>query len=140
MKLTEIWHSHPQRGFAETFEVDEIELDYEAIEDDPPIAHNPKAWMPDMRNRPDYAAKFQYEYTPAERGSRERGGLQLEPDYAAGVDIIGAEIYDPRTKLWIKVNPTDYFSPKALEKVEHDIMDSLEYSPPEREDYYDEDR
>lgn len=139
MKLDEIWNSHPRRGFSETFDVDHIALDYESLEDDPPNSHNIKAWMPDMRNRPDYAAKFEYEYTPAERGSRERGGLQLEPDYAAGVDITGAQIYDPRVKQWIMVDPELYFSKHALEKISHDVMDSLEYAPPEREDRYEDD-
>jgi hypothetical protein len=137
MKLTEIFRTHPQRGFDNTFDVDEMELDYEGIQDDPPKSRNPQAWMPDMRNRPEYAVKFQYEYTPAERGSRERGGLQLEPDYSAGVTIEGAQIYDPRVKQWVDVNPEDYFSKRALEHVEEQIMDSLEYAGPEREDFED---
>lgn len=135
MKLNEIWHSHPRRGFSNTYEVSDIALDYESLADDPPNAGNPQVWMPDMKNRPDYAARFQYEYSPAERGSRERGGLQLEPDYAAGIEIDGAEVYDPRVKQWIKVDPQTYFSARALEQVELEIMDSLESAPPEREDY-----
>lgn len=137
MKLTEIFRSHPHRGFTNTFDVDDLELDYEGIQDDPPKSRNPQAWMPDMRNRPEYSVKFQYEYTPAERGSRERGGLQLEPDYSANAQIEGALIYDPRVKTWINIDPKDYFSTRQLEKIEQDIMDSLEYAGPEREDYED---
>lgn len=138
MKLNEIWHSQPQRDFTDTYDVDQMALDYESIEDDPPIDHNPQAWMPDMRTRPTYAVTFYYDYTPAERGSRERGsGIPLEPDYGAGVDIIGAEIFDPRTKKDVKVDPELYFSNSQLEQVNRKIMDSLEYSPPDRDDYDD---
>ena len=34
------------------------------------------------------SATVRYEWLDAERGSRERGGLQLEPDYPAGPAII----------------------------------------------------
>jgi hypothetical protein len=135
MKLNEIFPTHPRHGMSNVYDADEMELDYEGIEDDPPNQRNPKAWMPNMRSRPEYAVKFQYEYTPAERGSRERGGLQLEPDYSAGVDITGALIYDPRVKQWIDVFPEDYFSKRVLEMIQEKIMNSLEYEPSEQRDF-----
>lgn len=38
-------------------------------------------------------AEVRYHYLPAERGSREKGsGIQLEPDYAEGIEIVSVSI------------------------------------------------
>ena len=37
-------------------------------------------------------ATVRYEWLEAERGSRERGGRQLEPDYKAGAAILGVRV------------------------------------------------
>jgi hypothetical protein len=60
----------------------------------------------------------EYEYTPAERGSRERGtGLQLEPDYEATVEI--SAVYDETGKEY---DLTD----RQQRQIEDAIFDDLQ--------------
>jgi len=74
------------------------------------------------------AVTVQYEYTPAERGSRERGtGLQLEPDYPASVEIYSV----------VDDQGTEYeLSKSELERIENEIFDMIK----DRADDYDYDR
>lgn len=135
MKINEIYSRYPKQSYSDTYEVEEIYPNYDSLQDKPV-----KGWMPDMENDPAYTVKFHYSYDPPSRGSRERGsGMQLEPDYGMEISLDTAEIFDPKTNQWIKINPRDYFSDFALNKVEDQIAYSLEDSQPDPEPYYNDD-
>jgi len=139
MRLYEIYPKLPRRGFDDVYEVEEVYPMYDHIYNYPPNETDPQAWMPDMEEQPPYTVRFHYEFEPAQRGSRERGsGIQLEPDYSAGATITDAEVYDPRVKKWIGVDPELYFGRDTIEKVEDKIIDSLGHDEPDPYDYRDD--
>lgn len=76
-----------------------------------------KSWQPNTEDETKkYDVRFTYSWYPAERGSFERGGRQLEPNYAASVEIKKFEVYDPAQKKWLNLDENKYLSKKQLEK------------------------
>ena len=83
-----------------------------------------KAWQPNTEDETKkYEIRFTYEWFPAERGSVERGGRQLEPNYAPSVEIKKFEVYDPVQKKWLVLDENEYLSPKQLEKFTDELAD-----------------
>lgn len=69
----------------------------------------------------------QYEYMPAERGSRERGtGLQLEPDYPSSIEI--HSVVDDQGK-------EHELSKLELERIENEILDMIKDRADDYNDY-----
>ena len=63
----------------------------------------------------EHEAEARYEYHKAERGSRERGsGIQLEPDYPAGVEILKI--------VYKKQDITGLFNDRQLDAIAAQIM------------------
>ena len=63
----------------------------------------------------EHEAEVRYEYHKAERGSRERGsGIQLEPDYPAGVEILKV--------LYKKQDIMELFNDKQLDAIQQQIL------------------
>lgn len=66
--------------------------------------------------------EIEFDYTPAERGSREFG-LQMEPDLPEDVDIVSVKD-EKGTEYSLTKDETETFALKCLEHV-HDLGDML---------------
>jgi len=75
-----------------------------------------------------------YEYMPAERGARERSGLQLEPDYPAGVSLYSADVSLGGSLTDI----TFLLSRECIQSIEDDLLVQHEEAmQPDPDDYRD---
>lgn len=71
----------------------------------------------------------EFDYTAAERGSRERGtGLQMEPDYPAEATLLSAK--DEDGKDWY-----DQLSKPEIERLEIDAVEDAETPDDDGPDY-----
>ena len=64
-----------------------------------------------------HTATVRYIDMPAERGSRERGGLQLEPDYPAGVEILTVIVKDRDISTLLTQRQIEAIAGEILEEV-----------------------
>ena len=65
----------------------------------------------------EYTATVRYIDMPAERGSRERGGLQLEPDYPAGVEVLTVIVKDRDISTLLTQRQIEAIAGEILEEV-----------------------
>ena len=65
----------------------------------------------------EYTATVRYLHTPAERGSRERGGLQLEPDDPAGVEVLTVLVKDRDISTLLTERQIEAIAGEILEEV-----------------------
>ena len=74
---------------------------------------------PETDEERDVEVVVEYEYIPAERGSRERGtGAQLEPDYPAHVEIYSVTDANDPKKEYDLTN-------RQQEQIENEILDDI---------------
>lgn len=87
---------------------------------------------PETDEERDVDVTVEYEYTPAERGERERGtGLPLSPDYPEGVEIYS--VYDKTGKEY-------ELTKSQLASLETQILDDISNRADDYDvDHYDDD-
>jgi hypothetical protein len=83
-------------------------------------------------NKQDVDVTVEYEYTPSERGERERGsGLQLTPDYSEDIEIIS--VTDSNGKEY---ELSDREMDMLVQKILDDVDDSDDGGFDDYADYY----
>ena len=111
--------------------------------------NDPKLWKPveDADGYPegDYQVKFYYDYQPAEKGSFERGGRQLTPDYPESIEITGVDVLDPQTRQWFSLHnyemylDVQHWEDKIREDQRDDYNPHNDYDPREHMSDWDDD-
>ncbi len=74
---------------------------------------------------------IEYEYQRAERGMRDRYGLQMEPDYPASVTVLAVQV----NGAWVDA---ENFSTKALGMLADKILEEVETDQADLREYYQE--
>jgi len=110
--------------------------------------NDPKLWKPeedaDGYTEGDYEVRFHYEYTPAEKGSFEPGGRQIDPDIGEDIEILSVEVLDPQTRQWINLPKYEMYLDvnhweDKIREDQHSDYDPREDRDDYRDDYNDRD-